>query len=36
MKHIYKMYRETSPIVHRKIDRFEMNIKIPYCLAVFI
>jgi len=33
------VYRETSSTVHRKIDRdvgIEMNIKVPYRLAIFV
>jgi len=29
-----QVYRETSPTAHKKIDRIEMNIKVPYDLAI--
>jgi len=29
------IYRETSPTAHRKVDGIEMNINVPYCLAIF-
>jgi len=32
---LYRVHRETSPTVHRKIDEIEMNIKVSYRLAIF-
>jgi len=29
------VYHDTSPIAHREIDEIEMNIKVPYGLAIF-
>jgi len=32
---LYRVYRETLATAHRKVDRMEMNIKVPYHLAIF-
>jgi len=32
---IYRVYRENSDTAHRKVDWIEMNIKVPYRLAIF-
>jgi len=31
---LYRVYRETSPI-HRMVNGIEMNLKVPYRLAIF-
>jgi len=33
--HVYRVYRENSDTAHRKVDWIEMNIKVPYRLAIF-
>jgi len=33
--YIHKMYCEISPIVHKKIDKIKMNIKVLYRLTIF-
>jgi len=33
--YIYRVRRENFDTVHRKIDGIEMNIKVPYRLAIF-
>jgi len=33
--YIYGVCRENSDTAHRKIDGIEMNIKVPYRLAIF-
>jgi len=36
VKHpVYRMNRETLATAHRKVDGIEMNIKVPYRLAIF-
>jgi len=32
---IYRVCRENSDTAHRKVDGIEMNIKVPYRLAIF-
>jgi len=33
--YIYRVRRENFDTAHRKEDGIEMNIKVPYCLAIF-
>jgi len=33
--YIYRVYRETSATAHRKVDKIEMNVKVPYRFTIF-
>jgi len=33
--YIYRMHRENFDTAHRKVDGIEINIKVPYHLAIF-